>query len=235
MNYIVANPSGNITVLVTQDVPAAERLDVVREMFEKEPTCEQVGFVKVLGEDRIALEMMGGEFCGNATMSAAAYLADINGSEGKIVVEASGADEPVEVQIVRKGDKEYTGTLEMPMPTIEGNIVNLDGISHMIVPASETTREEMEATIKDVADNQDVLAFGMIRYDEDDCSIEPLVYVKGSGTLVWENGCASGSIATAYYRYSKQDLSESAIKNPGGVLNVKFDSGRLFITGKVEL
>ncbi|MBQ0040974.1 MAG: hypothetical protein KBS56_03005 [Clostridiales bacterium] len=235
MNYIVANPSGNITVLVTQNVPAAERLDVVRDMFEKEPTCEQVGFVKVLGEDRISLEMMGGEFCGNATMSTAAYLADINGGEGKIVVEASGADEPVEVQIVRKGVKEYTGTLEMPMPTIDGNVVKLDGISHMIVPASETSREEMEAVIKGIADEQDVLAFGMIRYDEDDCSIEPLVYVKGSDTLVWENGCASGSIATAYYRYVKQGIAESAVKNPGGVLNVKFDGGRLFITGTVIL
>ena len=239
MNYIVANPTGNITVLVTSDVPQSERLAVVQKMFKKEPTCEQVGFVKVLGEDRIFLEMMGGEFCGNATMSTAAYLAKTNGlacdAKATIIVDASGADEPVAVEIVRKDEHSFVGTLEMPMPTIEGNVVNLDGISHMIVPASETSKEEMEKSIKKLADEQDVLAFGMIRYDEDELSIEPLVYVKGSGTLVWENGCASGSIATAYYRYIGNGVSESAIKNPGGVMNVKFESGRLFITGTVEL
>ena len=264
MNYIVANPIGNITVLVTSGVPQSERLAVVQELFEKEPTCEQVGFVQVLGENQIALEMMGGEFCGNATMSTAAYLAKTNalacGTKTTIMVDASGADEPVEVEIVRRGENYFIGKLEMPMPRMDTYacvdndgtatqfpLVHLDGISHMIVPAGETSREEMERSIKKIADELGVPALGIIRCSEledeqslcDDTSIdvaiEPLVYVKGSGTLVWENGCASGSIATAYYRYVKNGVTESAIKNPGGVMNVKFEDGRLFITGTVEL
>ena len=285
MKYIVANPTGNITILVTTDVPQSERLAVVREMFEKEPTCEQVGFISVLGPKRIRLEMMGGEFCGNATMSAAAYLASLNAGEQNdeagektavkigdattITVEASGADEPVEVEIIRnaevasadgKIEKSFTGTLEMPMPelgsieyknadgaSIQSPIVHLDGISHMIVPVegaktggesnSDSYKTEMESSIKSIADEIGVPALGMIRYESlgSDVAIEPLVYVKGSDTLVWENGCASGSIAAAFYRYKTEGAAETAVRNPGGVLKVAIEDGKLFITGTVKL
>ena len=264
MNYIFANPSGNITVLVTTDVPETERLSVVQEMFKAVPTCEQVGFVSVLGPKRIRLEMMGGEFCGNATMSAAAYLASMNDSEGTFTVESSGVDEPVEVEIKRKSDscgdlangknceQVYIGTLEMPMPelgriecktaggeTVQCPLINLDGISHMLMPENLYTREEMESSIKRIADEIGVPALGMIKSlggnSGGDVAIEPLVYVKESNTLVWENGCASGSIATAFYRFKKDGCAETAVRNPGGVLTVRFEGGKVFITGEVSL
>ena len=251
MNYQIANPTGNITVLVTTDVPAAERFAVVHEMFDKEPTCEQVGFVKVPGGKEtdgksmggsIALEMMGGEFCGNATMSAAAYLAKLNGLEPgaktTIKVDSSGADEPVEVEIVANVDGSYQATLEMPMPTIDGTVVHLDGISHMIVPADKMGHEEAEAAIKSYAEKYDALAFGILLYSEESDSavkIEPLVYVRGSETMVWEHGCASGSIAAAYYKHAECGANKINVSQPGGVITVEIDQGKLYLTGRVEI
>ena len=75
MNYIVANPTGNITVLVTDHVDMKDRNEVTRAMFEAVPTCEQVGYVvaPLSANADVRLEMMGGEFCGNASLSTAAY------------------------------------------------------------------------------------------------------------------------------------------------------------------
>ena len=245
MEYILANPTGNITALVTDEVAQEERLSVVKEIFETEPSCEQVGFVDIAGEKRIRLEMMGGEFCGNATLSSAAYLAKANHlfdadnpEEIVVTVDSSGAEQPVETRIRQLAGNLYEGTLEMPMPSLDGRVVHLDGISHMIVPSDTMTHEEAEATIKGCAEKYDALAFGMVLYseeaDSDAVSIEPLVYVKGSDTMVWEHGCASGSIAAAYYRHSITDAAKISVHQPGGIITIDITEDKLYLTGKIE-
>lgn len=277
IDYIVANPTGNITVLVTSAVAAADRQAVVQRMFCDVPDCEQVGFVTPESPGHIRLEMMGGEFCGNATISAAAYQASLDGlaadSETKILVDSSGVPAPVEVVIKceRLGAggssaSRYVGTLEMPMPTMsyydyscgDGSViklpvVHLEGISHMMMPAAMISDAAMESAIRAIAAEFDSLAFGILKYSESAgaMNIRPLVYVKGSDTLVWENGCASGSIAAAYYNYcaTTQDSSFSdspgskpaadnefniSISQPGGVITVEITGGRLYLTGGVE-
>ena len=238
MKYILANPTGNITALVTGEVAQDERLKVVREIFDTEPSCEQVGFVDVAGDKRISLEMMGGEFCGNATLSAAAYCAKTNrlADEETIIVDSSGADEPVPVKLVRLEENYYKGTLEMPVPVLDGTVVHLDGISHKIVSSDTMSHEEAEAAIKGYADQIDALAFGIILYSEmdDDVSIEPLVYVKGSDTMVWEHGCASGSIAAAYYRYNITDDTKINVHQPGGIITIDITDDKLYLTGDIR-
>lgn len=253
MNYIVADPTKNITVLITDNVPQEGRKAVVEQAFEKEPTCEQVGFVSRIGEDVIKLDMMGGEFCGNATISAAAYLAQQNGldagKDAAITVDASGTDEPVRVAIRCIEPGKYIGTLEMTMPELEyydysvGEqteglpLVKLDGISHLILDGLDLYRDEMEQSIRGLCDEIAVPALGMLKYTEreDGVAIEPLVYVEGSGTLVWENGCASGSLASAYYKHIKDGDSVVAVKQPGGVIRIEFKDERVFLTGGVQL
>ena len=241
MEYILANPTGNITALVTSEAAQEERLSVVKEIFETEPSCEQVGFVDVTDERRITLRMMGGEFCGNATLSAAAYCANKNGLGDRetIIVDSSGADEPVPVELERITENYYEGRLEMPMPRIEGTVVHLDGISHMIVPADAISHEEAEAAIKGYADQFDALAFGIILYSEEENSdsveIEPLVYVKGSETMVWEHGCASGSIAAAYYRHTETGATKVNVYQPGGIITIDISDDKLYLTGKIQL
>lgn len=102
-DYIVADPTGNITVLVRSPYTADNRQQIIREAFSREPSCEQVGFIMPVSDKMIRLEMMGYEFCGNATLSAAAWQAQTNGlpagDKDTIMVDSSGADEVLAVKV----------------------------------------------------------------------------------------------------------------------------------------
>ena len=65
-------PGGNPTILLRgQDIPPAQRASVAAcIMSHQHIGGEQVGYVRFEGVPR--LDMMGGEFCGNAAMCAAA-------------------------------------------------------------------------------------------------------------------------------------------------------------------
>ena len=75
----------------------------------------------------IFLRMAGGEFCGNATMSAALRSCMIKGEltaaaperaefRKKVRVKVTGTDSPVEVEIVKAADGTFFGTVDMPRP-----------------------------------------------------------------------------------------------------------------------
>ncbi|MBZ2172630.1 diaminopimelate epimerase [Desulfovibrio sp. DS-1] len=69
------SPGGNTTILVTDPVPAPLRAAVAAELMgEHHVHAEQVGFVTLAGAYP-RIDMMGGEFCGNACRSLAALLA----------------------------------------------------------------------------------------------------------------------------------------------------------------
>ena len=98
IHYLTADPTGNITLLILDPVPAGEQAAVASELMKKEPSAEQAGFLTVpeSGQYDIILRMAGGEFCGNASMSAAAYYSMLKGTScGRITVKVSGAREPV--------------------------------------------------------------------------------------------------------------------------------------------
>ena len=136
VHYLIADPTGNITLLVLDPVPAGKQPAAAAELMEKEPSAEQVGFLTLLersktvptdssaiastdssafistdsaafvstdlapGDYDIALRMAGGEFCGNASMSAAAYYAWHAGlKQGRFTLRVSGTDLPVTVEI----------------------------------------------------------------------------------------------------------------------------------------
>ena len=64
----VLDPAGNVTAIVCSDVPAAERARVAAQILRlPELGIEQVAFLTApRSGGEIRLEMMGGEFCGNA-------------------------------------------------------------------------------------------------------------------------------------------------------------------------
>ena len=146
IEYVVMNPSGNITILVMSDVEDEEEYYfVAKKLLKLEPSAEQVGFLQYDDESDIILSMAGGEFCGNATMSAAVYYGILHGlSDGNVVVKSSGADGLVNVHIKKIND--WEGTVEMPKP-LEisevdfGNgevhpVVFFKGIAHVIIDKS---------------------------------------------------------------------------------------------------
>lgn len=268
-DYIVADPTGNITVLVRSPYTVENRQQIIREAFEKEPSCEQVGFIMPVFDHEaydeyidpgktIRLEMMGYEFCGHATLSAAAWLAHQRGlaagEEDVFTVDSSGADGLLDVRIRRIiscGDDilpVYQGTVSMPVPEVDSfrgyPLIRFGGISHLLVPADAYTDEEAESAVREYAEELGVPALGMMicidtpdstEDDEDGYfDIRPLVYVPGSGTLFWEHGCATGSTAIGWYRYHLDHRNISTeIRQPGGVIHVHIADDHPKLTGNV--
>ena len=253
-DYLVADPTGNITVLITSPYTEETRQDMIREAFALEPDCEQVGFIMPESDEVIRLEMMGYEFCGNATLSAAAWHAGRlglePGEECTRTVISSGADAPLSVRVRRLSEDTYQGTVSMPVPEVSSYrgwpLVRFDGISHIIVPSDAFTPDEAESAIRTFAGELDVPALGMMLCSEYDelinsdsqlgmFTISPLVFVPGSDTVVWEHGCATGSTAIGRYRYSLSGKNSSTeIKQPGGIIRVDAGDGQVFLTGQVR-
>ena len=71
IHFVIADPAGNITAIVKDGVADDDYRSVAAAiMQDPQWKVEQVGFItepKVGGEAR--LQMMGGEFCGNAARS----------------------------------------------------------------------------------------------------------------------------------------------------------------------
>ena len=71
LRIIMADPAGNRTAIVRTPVPADQRAQIAAKLLQiKELRAEQVGFETspVMGGAG-RLDMMGGEFCGNAARS----------------------------------------------------------------------------------------------------------------------------------------------------------------------
>ena len=110
LKYCIFDPTGNITALVETEVRPADRAPVASGIMAAHPEVEQVGFVAYndsaceAADAAVSLMMAGGEFCGNATMCAAALYAERRGmpADGAVKVKVSGAEAPLTVQLARQ-------------------------------------------------------------------------------------------------------------------------------------
>ena len=243
--YVMADPTGNITALVTSPVPAEKQAETaLRIMRELERDCEQVGFVS-----GTRMRMMGGEFCGNATMSFGCLIARREGlgigETKQMLLDVSGADGAVRCSVTRLSDAEFSGTVAMPLPLSvekreDGTLVRFEGIAHLI-----TDEAPDEAKLLKFAREIGEDAAGRIQTirNGNEWSITPLVYVKATDSAVYEHGCGSGSAAAGIVRALEAGADgtyETYVKQPGGVIAVcvKVEGGaaaEVTITGKVTL
>ena len=98
MRYRIFDPTGNITALVESLVDVERQPETAAAVMLRHPKVEQVGFFRMAGpaqQDNAAadgtaaspvqamLRMAGGEFCGNASMSAAALHVLIRDAEAR--------------------------------------------------------------------------------------------------------------------------------------------------------
>ena len=246
VDYRVIDPTGNITILVETYVPAPEQPAVAAGLMKLEPDAEQVGFLYDAEGADIALRMAGGEFCGNATMSAAAVAAARAGvNEGSFLIRVSGADEPVEACISAQPDGSFKGTVCMPKPVSielrefpdrgELPVVNFPGISHVILENMKPDKEA-EGFVREWCEDLCADGLGLMFLDPDAGTMTPLVYIPGADTLFWENSCASGTTAAGAYMADRSgndvDLS---LKQPGGSLRIEASAdGVLKLSGTVR-
>lgn len=246
IRYAIYDPTKNITALVTSPVPRRRQAAVAAMLMARRPSVEQVGFLEAPADHsaRFHLQMMGGEFCGNASMSAAAYLAECSalpvGQGADYPLEVSGAGGVLTCHIENAGAF-FLGTVTMPVPKAIGCTVLppmesgrfrsipavwFPGIVHCIVPADAMTREEAETELlprfRGLCDWLSSDACGILLFDEPAAAFTPLVYVASTDTAVWESGCGSGSAAIGAYLASRDRTDcEIALRQPGGIIRVR--------------
>ncbi len=228
IKYILADPTGNMTVLVESAVAPQLRQAVAAAIMAAEPDAEQLGFIcsPAKGAD-IGLYMAGGEFCGNACLSAAAYCLRQRGEEeGKLLVDISGSDRPVSVEIRKEPDGSYSGAVDMPLPleisSADGfTLVKFPGISHLIL-SEKMSPAEAEEMIVPLCRRLGAEALGLMLFDPEACTLRPLVYVPGAASLFWERSCASGTAAVGAAMAAEHGRSISlSLGQPGGTLSIE--------------
>lgn len=225
----VLDPAGNVTAIVCSDVPAAERARVAAQILRlPELGIEQVAFLtEPRSGGEIRLEMMGGEFCGNALRCAGFYQALRTGAQGKscVFAEISGADG---VQPVMADTAEGTASTVMPLPLsvqpagwadVQATRVTFAGITHFVIDCAQPDEALVQRAI-DLA--PEVSAVGAIFLERACGSIKPVVFVRETASCVAENSCASGSVATAVVLTADfaDGITEIGIGQPGGTLEV---------------
>jgi diaminopimelate epimerase len=239
-DFIKTSPAQNTTVLITSYCPQSYYSAVAEKAMNYDYLhAEQVGFIVPPSKEDsvIGLEMAGGEFCGNATLSAAAYvmykkLID----KDNFHIDVSGADEPIRCRVEKVSTYRYNTSCIMPLAkridemelellakTVKGYIVEFEGISHFVLETKEEFAEYSEVTqaLKKVIDTN---AIGVIPYKtlkDGSYKIKPFVHVKKINTNIFERGCGSGSLALGIYLKKVGGVSkEIEVVQPGGVIRV---------------
>lgn len=247
LEYVIANPTGNITALVLTPVPPPAQPRIAAKLMAREPTVEQTGFLSLTARG-VELRMAGGEFCGNATLSAGAVYANALGLRAgeklELPIRVSGVPESVKTELEVLPDGSYSGAVDMPRPLsmglrhydIDGETyflphVVFPGITHIIAPGN-MGRQTAEYAAREWCARHKAPALGLMLFDEKSLRVEPLVYVPGSDTLFWESSCASGTAAVGVW-LSAQDGRACSLtfSEPGGCLSVE----TTYVMGPVRL
>lgn len=238
IQYSIFDPTGNITALVETGVETGLQPSVAARIMEQRPEVEQVGFVRFAPRGGgPSLRMAGGEFCGNAAMSAAAlYLirrsegreAPPPGGEETVRLRVSGAAQPVEVRLRAEVPDCFRAGVHMPPALGIDNrefaygalfgklpVVRMEGISHIVIEPDSVfwallaDRAAAGRAVRDWCAALSASCLGLMFLDGEAPRrrLTPLVYVPGSGTVFWESSCASGSTAVGMYLATKTGAS----------------------------
>jgi diaminopimelate epimerase len=256
LSYVKCSPGGNITTLVFTGVERPQQPDIAKQIMVLQPSVEQVGFVEEPRHPRAVarLQMMGGEFCGNAARSLAWVLFQKRWpgtfeDDGIISLEVSGVQRLLQVEI--RGEmvkvempirKEFSSVRSVGQLTV----VDLEGISHAIIHRAVPGDAKVEADrILSDLNLKELEAAGVLfceRWD-DAISMTPFVWVRDMGMLKEETACGSGTacIALAEAAITGESVIGLQVRQPSGSIittSVELDDGcfkRAFIEGPVEV
>ncbi|MDH6604281.1 diaminopimelate epimerase [Bacilli bacterium PM5-9] len=246
LDIYIANPAGNITIFVKNDVNQDNYIEIANKLINlKEYKAEQVAFIKELNNKPYKMEMMGLEFCANASRSFAYLVARENNIETPTIinVDVSGIKSTIDVEVDLDNND---ATIEMNPPqdikTISINDINyplviMEGIMHVIIEESDFDKTLCQQILNFVLEKYSVDALGFMFVDNNE--MYPVVYVHDTKTLIHEGSCGSGSIAYAYYLYNKlQDKTNNyaiSLNEPGGILKVSIINEKCYLSGELSI
>lgn len=221
IDYAVLWPGGNTTALVTTPLARKNYPVVARLIMQTESTIEQVGFLeKPVEHPTIHLQMMGGEFCGNATR-AAAFCYHLETAEKQFTITVSGLDE--NIPCVIEG-----GEVKISLPSSffvahekkeKYDVVQLQGIKHCLVPNIELATEAILQAESAGSEAVGVIGISTEQSESgEQVIINPYVWVREMDAVVHETACGSGSIAVALFLHTSapNKTGEYVIKQPSG-------------------
>ena len=253
LEFVKLSPTQNMTVIVKSPAPRNLHSDVAGRLIDYAGVfAEQAGFIEppTLPGAKYRLQMMGGEFCGNATMCLAALIAREEGLQAgevrDVPVEISGASGLLNCRVAGAEDG-YLCRTSMPLPEsveiLNGySLVRLPGITHAILKCDDpgSLRAGAEEMLREIAELLDDEAVGLMLYSPQKAELLPLVYVKATDTMVWERGCGSGSAAVgALAAWEAEKDVQISISQPGGTItaNACWREGitEVSIEGKVKI
>ena len=245
ITYTLLDPTGNMTLLAETSVPEKTQPLIARKLMELEPETEQVGFISY-GNDEIRLRMAGGEFCGNASMSAAVlYMLHTGSESGTVPVHVSGTPDPVIVEVETLPKNMWRGRVIMPRPLsvkrehfpdgMVRPVVQFPGITHVILE-EEMEKTEAEKLAPIWCQLLKAEGLGLMFLNREKATLKPLVYVPEAGTLFWESSCASGTTAVGAVLLTESAKPVSvSLRQPGGTLEISAEEGKLLLTGTVKI
>ncbi len=247
VEFIKISPTENMTILVKTAVPIERQLEIGKKLMQTNSIgAEQTGFLMTPNNERAryALRMMGGEFCGNATLSLGAYMmrerfpeAEMN--ETQIVeIEIYGRSELISCEMQKK-EKGYMGKIAMPLPLCveereflwQGQkyllpVVEFEGITHILLinfDFGDKMEQEVERIVEAMAKEwakEMPMAYGILLFEKATKTLKPFVTVK-EGSAVWEHGCGSGTTAIgAYYGKIFGGSLSLSLRQKGGLMGI---------------
>ncbi|MEJ9230755.1 diaminopimelate epimerase [Peribacillus butanolivorans] len=243
IDFIKFNPTQNMTILVKTNYLVEEYKHIASKIMSYNSVhAEQVGFIEKPINNKAAakLQMAGGEFCGNACMALAAFIASEKGLKhndlAEIILEASGTDKLITCQMKRNLD-EYHCLITMPIPKkIEQRTIKYDGndlnmiivryheFIHIVIEVEEfskTVREKAQSLAKLLGVTLGANLIGVLLYKSKSKEMAPLIYVPHLDSLIWERGCGSGTASLgAFLAWKNKGEIVTNIRQPGGDIKV---------------
>lgn len=252
VKYSIYRPAGNDTAFVygleyTQD----QRKKINDLIMKKHPNVEQVGFIE--SNHKPELQMAGGEFCGNATRSAAYNY--LNGKAGNLQMLVNSKD------LINAGvDEEGNAWCEIPLYHGDDVITKKEpGIFIVKMNGMITIVIQEEQARKYLSDKERLKELGMefihkyhLEYseavgvmfcekNESVIKINPVVWVKDINTLFYETACGSGTTATSMVEaYLQKKSIRLSILQPSELIitaNIVYEEEtfkKAIISGNVE-
>ncbi|CAH0272845.1 Diaminopimelate epimerase [Peribacillus sp. Bi96] len=263
IDFIKFNPTQNMTILVKTNFLVEEYKHIASKIMSYDSVhAEQVGFIEKPINNKAAakLQMAGGEFCGNACMALAAFVASEKGLKhndlAEIILEASGTDKLITCQMKRNLG-EYHCLVTMPIPKkIEQRTIKYDGndlnmiivryheFIHIVIEVEEfskTVREKAQSLAKLLGVTLGTNLIGVLLYKSKSEEMAPLIYVPHLDSMIWERGCGSGTASLgAYLAWKNKGEIVKNIRQPGGDIKVFAtchgeDLTSLMIEGSVQI
>ncbi|WP_416147602.1 diaminopimelate epimerase [Salipaludibacillus sp. HK11] len=246
IDFIKFNPTQNMTILIKTNYPVEKyKLIASKIMAYDNVYAEQVGFIQKSINNKAAahLQMAGGEFCGNACMTLATYIASEIGLKKnhltEILLEVSGTDKLIMCQ-VKRNVEEYHCQVTMPIPEkVEQKTVKYGGSSlnmtiiryqeciHIVLEVDKFSKEikkKAQSLAKLLGVTLGSKLIGVLLYKPKSDELVPLIYVPHLDSMVWERGCGSGTASVgAYLAWKSQGEITAKLRQPGGTINVFAD------------